>query len=418
MDLASIAKSLKDHRQTWYFAVLHTGILVAFTVAVLVYNTEIGGFDRVAAMKVLTGQLPYFDFAVEYSPPITLVQCLPSLFTDTYAGYGWIFAAEMLVLDIIMLFVLARAARALGRTEFSVLALYTLAVIILGPIIVNRHDILPSVITMAAAALFIDRRTTLGWALLGLAAATKLYPAFIAPLFFIFQFTRRQDRALVKGLVAFAVVIIAVYLPVYLIDRESFSYIFTYHFQRGLHADSTGGGFLFLADVAGLTTVGAGLSYGSWNLIAPAAEKIAALSMYITVLLVLAVYLLYIIRTSRQQNTGQVDATAGSRQLMLFILVTLLAVIVTGKVFSPQYFVWLLPFVSLTLPDRKVPLVLFLAAALLTQINFPYMYIAFSQKDTAAVIVLVLRNCLLIAAAVVLAVQAARRKFTALSHRA
>jgi uncharacterized membrane protein len=138
-----------------------------------------------------------------------------------------------------------------------VLGLYTAAVIALGPIFVNRHDLLPSVMMAASLALFMDKRTTLGWGLLGLAAATKFYPAFIAPLYFIFQFTRRQDRALVKGIIAFAVVVAGIYLPVYLIDQEAFSTIFTYHFHRGLHADSTGEYFAARGRY-GVTTVNAG----------------------------------------------------------------------------------------------------------------------------------------------------------------
>ena len=409
--IAVIANHFKNNRHIWYFAALHIGICLIFTIVVLVYNTQIGGFDRSAAKLVLEGQLPYIDFPVEYPPPVTLVMCFPSLIAESYTGYAWVFAGEMMILDIILLFVLARAARLLGRSILSTLILYTVAVILLGPIVINRHDLLPALMTTAALTMFIDKRTTIGWGLLGLAAATKLYPAFLAPLFFIYQITRREDTALIKGILAFTAVIVAVYLPVYLINHDAFSYLISYHLNRGLHADSVGGVFLLLADLAGLTTVGAGFSYGSWNLISPAADTFAAISTYITVLLAFAIYILYISKVNKPKRPGLQSAAypAQERRLVYYCLLTIIVVIISGKVFSPQYLTWLLPLVAVTLPDKKVSLGLFLTAALLTQINFPYMYIAFSQKEAAAVIVLGLRNILLISMAVVMALYVIRR---------
>jgi hypothetical protein len=84
------------------------------------------------------------------------------------------------------------------------------------------------------------------------------------------------------------------------------------------------------------------------------------------------------------------------------------AALALGPVLSPQYVVWLVPLVPLVGGRRGVAaVVLFVAAAVLTNAWFPGMYFDY-QGDLAAgeASVLLLRNLLLLATALVLVVPA------------
>jgi hypothetical protein len=100
----------------------------------------------------------------------------------------------------------------------------------------------------------------------------------------------------------------------------------------------------------------------------------------------------------------------------VILLVTVLAVVATNKVFSPQYLIWLAaPLAALgTLPGSPLARadgILFLAACTLTQLVYPLNYGALvNEGQTSAWVLaaLTLRDLLLVALGVRLTVQAWR----------
>ena len=82
-------------------------------------------------------------------------------------------------------------------------------------------------------------------------------------------------------------------------------------------------------------------------------------------------------------------------------LALVLGFIVTNKVGSPQYLVWLVPSLVAGLVVRRAvwvaPAVLALLAAALTQLVYPVLYAGILTPAPLAVIVLTLRNLVLIA---------------------
>lgn len=88
----------------------------------------------------------------------------------------------------------------------------------------------------------------------------------------------------------------------------------------------------------------------------------------------------------------------GGRDLMRYAAATLLAFVLLGKVLSPQYLVWLMPFVA-ALDGRRGRQAcwLFLSAALLTTSVFPVFWAALSCFDNLALALLNARNFMLLA---------------------
>jgi len=126
---------------------------------------------------ILDGQVPYRDFAVEYPPGALPVFVLPSLAAEEdYRGaFEWLMwacgAAAILFVACALVAVGASETRLYAATIFA--GLVPLA---LGSVVLTRFDLWPAALVAAALAALVGGRERLGFGVLGLAVAAKLYP--------------------------------------------------------------------------------------------------------------------------------------------------------------------------------------------------------------------------------------------------
>jgi len=81
-----------------------------------------------------------------------------------------------------------------------------------------------------------------------------------------------------------------------------------------------------------------------------------------------------------------------------------------GKVFSPQYVIWLAPFAALAwVWGRRAVALLTLAAIVLTHVEFPSRYFDLINEQPGVILVVAARNVLLLAALAVLVTALAQR---------
>ena len=141
-----------------------------------------------------------------------------------------------------------------------------------------------------------------------------------------------------------------------------------YHSQRGIQIESTYSAFLLMLDKLGLIHVNVVFNFGSWNLASPLASSLAKLSTYLLALfLVIAYWFIY-----GQMKPGKSQFTRLGAYSLLVIVITL----ITSKVFSPQYLIWLIPIIPLVFgPLRYAILVVFVAMGALTYYIFPVHYL-------------------------------------------
>jgi hypothetical protein len=86
-----------------------------------------------------------------------------------------------------------------------------------------------------------------------------------------------------------------------------------------------------------------------------------------------------------------------------------LAFVALGKVLSPQYLIWIVPFAAVAWAwGPRLPAGLALAAAAVTQLEFPARYFELVAGDGTAIALVAIRNALLLAAALSLAAGSAR----------
>jgi hypothetical protein len=388
-----------------FFVIAHA-ILFLAVFASLDYLVGGNSFERSFAIKILDGMVPYSDFSSEYPPLALLTFLVPALLTTTQPLYDILFAVEIYLLDLIVLLILTQLTSRFNFKIWPVLGMYTLCLIAIGPIVTGRFDLLPATLVIIALYAFVSGRNKTAWCFLALGATAKLYPLIIAPLFFLYLVRQRYYRRLVQGIAVFACVVIVLNLPWIIVNWDGYCNLnndtsfLGYHVARGLHSESIYGSIILLGQLMGLTQVDAGMQYGSWDITSPVADSIANYSFYITVALLSLLYFIYmrmlLRRPCKTYNKWFFD-TELVQLILRYSILAVLIMLLTSKVFSPQFLIWLCPLIPLVRTRWSyVPLFLFLIAGAITQYIYPHHYIEFELFTPYLVLLHTVRNLLLV----------------------
>jgi hypothetical protein len=199
----------------------------------------------------------------------------------------------------------------------------------------GRYDLFPAILTLGAVILAAKERWKWAFAFLALATLLKYYPALLLPPFLIAQ--RRSTglkwsdwRLWVPSgvFVAVCVVLMGVSL---LLSVEGTLGPFGYFGSRPVQVESFASSLIWLSSLIRPQHLQFVYTFGSLNVLSSRAGLFSAL---ISLSLVLG--LLY---TFWLQWRAKID-------LATSVLLVLLIIMITGKVFSPQYLIWILPLVA------------------------------------------------------------------------
>jgi Glycosyltransferase family 87 len=348
--------------------------------------------------RIVDGDVPYRDFALEYPPGVLPAFALPSLvaeegdeggFRRAFETLMWVAGAVCLLGVVLTLVALdAPPLRLLAATGFV-----ALAPLALGSVLLSRYDLLPAALTAIGLGLFVSGRERVGLGVLGLGAATKVYPALLAPIAVVYLWRRRGRREALVGSGVFVVAAAAVIVPFVAISPGGIWDALTRQADRGLQIESLGSAALLVAHHLGGVGIEMRSSAGSQNLVGTAPDVLAALHTVIQALAVLGIWIAF--------ARGPVDRERLVRASALVVC----AFVALGKVASPQFLIWLIPLVPLVRGLRGLAASTLLAAALvLTQLWFPYRYwdLALEFDEPASWLVLA-RDLVLLALVGVLA---------------
>jgi uncharacterized membrane protein len=358
------------------------------------------------ALKILNGWIPYVHIATEYPPLVLLFYLIPALFFRSLVSYYVAFTVQLLLFDVLGMFLVAKIGSRLGISLNKALLLHAVLIAAAGPIVVASFDIIPAVMVLAALACFISGKSQCAWAIAGLGFMTKLFPIIIVPFFVIYQLRQKQYKQMAEGAAILVLIIMALSLPWLTLNARGFWATYVYHIERGLHSESTYGTALLLGKIMGLIKVGGIYNYGSWNLYSPLAYRLAGLSFVIAAGLLCAVYVFFI-RDILKKTPGPVKKDglnpASVRSLIQFATAAVLIFMLSGKVFSMQYIVWLCPLLPLISGRwQSAVYAIFLAACVFSQFVYPYFYAQFEQFAPSLVVMMFIRNALLLVCAVFL----------------
>ncbi len=399
--------------QWLFFAIIHILIFsILFNATFWGQRNSAAGLFYDYANRIMQGQLVYRDFAMEYPPLALLFFVLPRLLTANFGHYAFAFIVEIVLFDLLGLFLVARLAQRLNRSSVGSLTIYTLALVAIGPLMADRYDLIPAVLTFFAIYTFCCGKQKIAWVVLAAATMTKVYPAIIAPIFLLYNLRYKQYRRILSGIITYTVVSVIIAAPFLLLAPRGFLYSFGYHVERGLQLETTYSSILLLGHSLGFVSVELEFAFGAWNVVSPAADNLARLS---ELLLLLALALVYwrFYRTQKVGATQPPDLAvdhSGTGNLINSAFLAVLAFLIAGKVLSPQFIIWLYPLVPLvTGRARYWTWVLFILVALLTYYIFPAHYYDLVALEQSAIMVLVVRNVLLVGLFVLLVVQRRHR---------
>ena len=341
------------------------------------------------ASKVIHGQIPYRDFSLEYPPLALIFFIIPRLFADGWPLFSILYQVEVMVFAIIGAAVIYKIARRLGKPSWKLLLPYVIGILAIGPITGQQYDMFPAVLMLLSLYFFWTGKHKTSWLFLALGTLTKIYPFVIAPIYLIYYWKNRQFKPLVSGILVFATACLIVLLPFLVISPSSLLSLVNYHSQRGLQIESSYSSILLIADKLGLTSIKLSFNYGSWNLGGTVAALWSKYSIYVMGLGLLAAYgFIY-----RQIKIGKSQFTRLGAYCVLVITVLL----ITSKIFSPQYIIWLLPAVVLVLNRWKSTItLLFITIGVLTYLIFPLYYLDLVYLKPFGVVLLFVRDLFLL----------------------
>ena len=337
---------------------------------------------------IFKGSLPYRDFAVEYPPLAMLFLAIPRLFSSSLEGYANGFAFLMLFFDLAGLVFISRITLKLGLGHFRTLLMYTAAFWALGDIAINRFDVIPAIFLLAALYYFIERKHKICWLLVGLGALTKIYPLIIIPLLALNYWHKRKYRTLLHSTATLALIGLVCLVPFIIASPEGFWQFITFHSSRGLQLESTYASTLMLGQILGIAQVEVVMAPASVEVTAAGWQWIASISYWLSLAGLLAVYYCYYVRIVRRGGSE----TFG---LIGYILGAIVIMLITSKIFSTQFVIWLYPIVPVIVGRFRYPATItFILIALLSSYIFPHHYTELVNLQQPAVGVLIIRNLL------------------------
>lgn len=348
------------------------------------------------------GDVPYQDFSVEYPPGALVPFVVPALVTSGDGAYDRVFRSTMALalgmLSALVVVALAALRAPLERVWLALGALW-LGVLLLGPFAFTRFDLYAATLTVAATAAVLHRRRTLGPVLLGLAIATKIYPAVLLPLLASRAARQGGRREAVRALTAAVGTAVLVYLPFLAVAPGGVAHSIWRQLGRPLQIESLGASVLLALHHALGMPLGWASGSGSQNL----TGAVASVASGVTTVAGVAALLLVWIRFHRG------DA-ASEERFARYAAGAIVAFVAFGKVLSPQFLVWLLAAVVLVQGRRGiVAIALLTTACALTRAWFPRSYWELVKEFDATSSWLVLaRDLVLVAvfAALVLRIRA------------
>jgi Glycosyltransferase family 87 len=370
----------------WGVAVAVQSLLV---IVAIVNTTSLGFSYRMSldndiriyfeyARPILEGRLPYLEYRVEYPILAIAVFVAPLIAGTSFEAYRVGFMIEMMLLNSATVWLVARqVAKTDGIEQIPVrLAWYTVFFAVLCPLIVIRFDIVPMTLAFAAVYSMTRGRMVTGGVLIGLGILVKLVPGLVLlPIVAKAGPWRPREKALMGATATAGLGVVSWWL----LGGYQVILSLRYHGERGLELGSLyASAFMVAHKVAGISIL-TGFGYGSMNIIGNGTNDAASLST-----IVQGACLLLVVWRARRSGPGQE---------FRFAAASLLAYVAFGKVLSPQYLIWLLPFVCvLDGPTGKLARKVYLACVLLTNLIYPHLFLSLANLESHAVAVLVARN--------------------------
>ncbi|MFI8963676.1 glycosyltransferase 87 family protein [Streptomyces sp. NPDC053493] len=337
------------------------------------------------------GTFPSGDVAWQYPPGAGLVIMSPGIVPSLTYFQGFVLLTLLADLVVVAALAYADSARLTHGAWY-----WTLGLPLLLHIPLARYDVQTTALAVLALLAFTARSPVahrFGGVLAGIGAMVKVWPALAL-------LGTPRGRTTREAWTAAAVTAVTLLAMLSMLFADSLGFL-RQQGSRGVQIESLGGTALALAKALGGWPGTVRFRYGAFEYVGPYVSTIGHLSLLLTALAFIWL-LLWRLRAGRWTEATPLDAAFAA--VLLFT--------VTSRVISPQYLIWLLGLAAVCLTSRRTVMrpaaLLILPAAALSSLAYPVVYLDVVAGTWQGVAVMVLRNGLLLAAAVL----AVRRLWT------
>ena len=361
------------------------------------------------AGAIYRGLAPYRDFPLEY-PPFALVPMVLPLVVwpfgpPSLTTYAWLFAGQMAVLLVALALVVGRIVRIRGTRSIDLgeLAIDLSAeqrrvgirlLMLAGGAslaLTWRFDLFPVLLATVGLWAALEYRPVAAGAAIGAGILAKLFPLVLAPALAVAWLVPRDWFRLARFAQFTGVVLIGGMLPfVALAGYDAFAFV-GYQAERGLQIESVGGGLVLLWGLITGEPVSLFSPFSAWEVSGTLTDVLLALT---PVALLGGLGAVALLGWQRAGAEAARDGAVPPATIVTLATGAILVLVLTSKVFSIQYVVWLVPFAAL-LPGRQFWLAA--AAVALTIPIHPVLYEALVDQEPLPILILNLRNALLTA---------------------
>lgn len=331
-------RAILGDRKTWIWLAVWVSTRALIVAEVGFWATpeprfeDVGRYETWSHILTTEHAFPGGD-AWQYPPGAGWLMLLPRLFP---VGYGEAFVGLMLLVDLVGLLLLARLGRRSGND--TGVWVWLLGMPLLGAFAVLRFDLLPTVIAFAAL-LVIHRRPQWFGALVGLGAAIKLWPVLLL-------FGEWDRRRLLRSVLSALAAVALVFAISALAFGDSTGFV-SHTGDRGLQEEAVASIPWQLDQIVSGEPYDREIRFGAWEIATPAAETVATLLEWLTLAALAAAAAWWWCRARAIRNGYEHLADAAvSRD---FVFTVLLLVVVTSRVLSTQYMLWLLGLAAVVL---------------------------------------------------------------------
>jgi hypothetical protein len=256
-----------------------------------------------------------------------------------------------------------------------------------------RFDLFPALLVMVALWAALEGRPVIAGVVIAAAVLAKLYPLALVPAIAIPWLVPLDSRRLKRYGLAIGVTLAAGLLPFLALAGTQALTFLGYQALRGLQIESVGGGLVVLDGLLRGQPVALSSPFLAVEVRGTLASALLAV---LPVLTLLGYGLLAWLGWRRLHVERDLLGRVSPATVVLLAAASVVMLLVTSKVFSIQYVVWLVPFAAL-LPRGQF----WLAAVIvgLTMPIHPLLYDELVGQDALPIVILNLRNGLLLALA-------------------
>ena len=341
-----------------------------------IFHADVTGYF-LRSSEIGVENLPYRDFLWEYPPLGALPLALIPVTGRSFDGFFLLFVTSMVTLEYLSLRIIRKARPA---AAWDVTVFWTFAVLPVCLVAWFRLDLIPTFLATVAMVALVRGRFSVWPIVAGFSA--KLWPVvFLVPMFL-----HRRWRALAFSILGCASVLVLWYA----FSPEGFMQFLSFRKGAGFQVESIPGALLLTAGRDPLFRFGAVIvTDAGWEWVQTALNVV--LIGFPAVAVSLALW----------RGPSRVDVIALTGSITT-------ALLMSTRLLSPQFLIWLAPFIAWLWPNHRTQGFLYGAIVWLTVVVLNLYDFYLTDGNLPLQLLLNLRNLLLVVLSVVLLVVALR----------